>query len=289
YRTGNVFVAGDAAHCHSPFGGQGMNLGIQDAHNLAFKLALVIRGQTADSNILLDSYEKERYPVGKSVVEGTGFATKMLAANDFISTFLRTRVVPLMFQFFPQTAFKFQTNLFQTDLNYLPESSEILHKYASRSSAENKLIKAGHYVLDGLLKKITPDKIHDRITMFDVFRSTALKHTLILFTLAEGVTSDCNPLIKTLLEIYTDYKNTITPVIISYEGAVQTADIPFMPFLKEDREHHIFMESKFELHEKYGITKEIGKQGFVLVRPDLYVASAVFEDDVDKLKDFLEG
>ncbi|CAG8831539.1 8352_t:CDS:2, partial [Racocetra persica] len=69
YRTGNVFVAGDAAHCHSPVGGRGMNLGIQDAHNLAFKLALVIRGQTADANKFLDSYEKERYPVGKSVVE----------------------------------------------------------------------------------------------------------------------------------------------------------------------------------------------------------------------------
>ncbi|CAG8851585.1 28728_t:CDS:2, partial [Racocetra persica] len=55
------------------------------------------------------------------------------------------------------------------------------------------------------------------------------------------------------------------------------------------REHHIFMESKFELHEKYGITKEHGKQAFVLVRPDLYVASAVYEDDVDHLKDFLEG
>ncbi|CAG8791117.1 20354_t:CDS:1, partial [Cetraspora pellucida] len=71
-------------------------------------------------------------------------------------------------------------------------------------------------------------------------------------------------------------------------GVVQTADIPFMPFLEEGREQHIFMESKYELHEKYGITKEIGQQAFVLVRPDLYVASAVFEDDIKELKDFLE-
>ncbi|CAG8830011.1 19365_t:CDS:2, partial [Gigaspora margarita] len=63
YRTGHVFIAGDAAHCHSPFGGQGMNLGIQDAHNLAFKLALAIKDQSADVNKLLDSYEHERHPV----------------------------------------------------------------------------------------------------------------------------------------------------------------------------------------------------------------------------------
>ncbi|CAG8679698.1 30034_t:CDS:2 [Gigaspora margarita] len=288
YRTGRVFIAGDAAHCHSPLGGQGMNLGIQDAHNLAFKLALVIRDQAADVNKLLDSYEHERYPVGKNVIEGTGFATKMVIGNDYITSFLRTRIAPILFHFFPQTVFKFQNNLLQNNLNYLPESSEILHKYKPRSGAENQLIEAGHYVQDGLLMKITSHKIHERITMFDVFRSTALKHTLILFTLNKGVTSDCNPLIETLLEIYNDYKNTITPIIISYQGVVQTADIPFMPFQEEGREQHIFVECKFELHEKYGVTKEFGQQAFVLVRPDLYIASAVFEDDVDKLKSFLD-
>ncbi|CAG8677817.1 13112_t:CDS:2, partial [Cetraspora pellucida] len=289
YRTGRAFVAGDAAHCHSPFGGQGMNLGIQDAHNLAFKLALVIKDQTADANKLLDSYEQERYSIAKNVVAGTGFVTKVLSGNDFFTTFLRTRVAPFMFNFFPQVTFNFQNNLFQNNLHYLPESSEILHNYKPLSSAENQLIKAGHYVLDGLLIKITPHKSHERITMFDVFRSTALKHTLILFTLNKGVTADCNPLIETLLEIYNDYKNTITPIIISYQGVVNTADVPFMPFQEEGREQHIFVESKFELHEKYGIIKDIGKQAFVLVRPDLYVAGAVFEDDVDKLKSFLDG
>ncbi|CAG8691834.1 4365_t:CDS:2, partial [Dentiscutata heterogama] len=102
YRTGRAFVAGDAAHCHSPFGGQDMNLGIQDAHNLAFKLVLAIRNQAVDVNKIFDSYEQERYPVGKNVVSGTGFVTKMLGGSDIISTFLRTRVVPLMFNFFPQ-------------------------------------------------------------------------------------------------------------------------------------------------------------------------------------------
>ncbi|CAG8526866.1 27332_t:CDS:2, partial [Racocetra persica] len=289
YRTGRVFLAGDAAHCHSPVGGQGMNLGIQDAHNLAFKLALVIKNQAINPDKILNSYEQERRPVGKNVVSGTSFATKMLSGNDFISNLLRSSVAPFMFQFFPQLAFNFQTNLFQTDLKYFPETSEILHKYNPLSHSKNKLIKAGHYAIDGPLKKVIPKKSHDRITLFDVFCSTALKHTLILFTLTKGVTADRNPLINTLLEIYSGYKNAITPVIVSYQGAVQTADIPFMSFLEEGREQHIFMESQFELHEKYGITKEIGQQAFILVRPDLYIASAVFENDVDKLRAFLEG
>jgi 2,4-dichlorophenol 6-monooxygenase len=70
YRMGRAFVAGDAAHRHSPFGGLGLNTGIQDAHNIAWKLAAVIAGRADDA--LLDSYEAERRPVGRRNVD---FAT----------------------------------------------------------------------------------------------------------------------------------------------------------------------------------------------------------------------
>ncbi|WP_326837435.1 FAD-dependent monooxygenase [Amycolatopsis rhabdoformis] len=69
YRHGRVLLAGDAAHIHSPAGGQGMNTGIHDAVNLAWKLALVSTGR-ADP-VLLDSYHAERHPVGASVVKQT--------------------------------------------------------------------------------------------------------------------------------------------------------------------------------------------------------------------------
>ncbi|HEX7816909.1 FAD-dependent monooxygenase [Dyella sp.] len=62
YRQGRIFLAGDAAHVHSPAGGQGMNTGIQDAYNLAWKLAAVMRGANAS---LLDTYEEERLPVAQ--------------------------------------------------------------------------------------------------------------------------------------------------------------------------------------------------------------------------------
>lgn len=74
YRQGRVFIAGDAAHIHPPTGGQGMNTGIQDAYNLAWKLALVVKG--AAPKVLLDSYEAERRPVGVEVVARTRAATE---------------------------------------------------------------------------------------------------------------------------------------------------------------------------------------------------------------------
>ena len=71
YRVGRVFVAGDAAHVHSPAGGQGMNTGIQDAYNLGWKLASVLRGAP---EALLDTYEEERLPVAAAVL---GLSTKL--------------------------------------------------------------------------------------------------------------------------------------------------------------------------------------------------------------------
>ena len=76
YRVGRVFLAGDAAHIHSPAGGQGMNTGIQDAHNLGWKLALVARGIARPE--LLDTYEAERRPVAKELLQGTDLATRAM-------------------------------------------------------------------------------------------------------------------------------------------------------------------------------------------------------------------
>ncbi len=69
YRKGRVLLAGDAAHMHSPLGGQGLNLGIGDAMNLGWKLAAVVRGDADADEELLDSYQAERYPIGAKVLD----------------------------------------------------------------------------------------------------------------------------------------------------------------------------------------------------------------------------
>ena len=80
YRSGRVLLAGDAAHIHFPVGGQGLNLGVQDAVNLGWKLAQVIRGVSPDS--LLDTYEAERHPVAARVLRTTMAQTPLTRADD---------------------------------------------------------------------------------------------------------------------------------------------------------------------------------------------------------------
>jgi 2-polyprenyl-6-methoxyphenol hydroxylase-like FAD-dependent oxidoreductase len=93
YRRGRVFLAGDAAHVHSPAAAQGMNTGLQDAANLGWKLALA--ATASDPELLLDSYEAERRPVGRTVLTLTHLAFWAEAGTDPLASLLRGVVVPL--------------------------------------------------------------------------------------------------------------------------------------------------------------------------------------------------
>ncbi|MGW2050671.1 FAD-dependent monooxygenase [Streptomyces sp. NPDC001858] len=92
YRSGPFFLAGDAAHIHSPAGGQGMNTGIQDALNLGWKLALVCQGRAPEE--LLQTYEAERAPVGRSVLRFTDRAFTIATSSNPVIRFARTRLAP---------------------------------------------------------------------------------------------------------------------------------------------------------------------------------------------------
>ncbi|KAA0997768.1 2-polyprenyl-6-methoxyphenol hydroxylase [Paraburkholderia panacisoli] len=81
YRSGRIFLAGDSSHIHAPFGGQGLNVGLQDAFNLGWKLAAVIKGEADEA--LLDSYEAERRPIGKQLNDST------LTQNVLMTSFSR--------------------------------------------------------------------------------------------------------------------------------------------------------------------------------------------------------
>ena len=94
FRVGRVFLAGDSAHIHSPAGGQGMNTGIQDACNLAWKLGLVVRHQSPDS--LLDSYNEEREPVAKMVLSLTDRLTRMATLQGAIGQQVRDALLPML-------------------------------------------------------------------------------------------------------------------------------------------------------------------------------------------------
>jgi 2-polyprenyl-6-methoxyphenol hydroxylase-like FAD-dependent oxidoreductase len=93
YRRGRMMLAGDAVHVHSPAGGQGMNTGIMDAHNLAWKLALVATGRAADA--LLDSYAEERGPVGKQVLALTHALVGMATLREPLKRKVRDVLLPV--------------------------------------------------------------------------------------------------------------------------------------------------------------------------------------------------
>ncbi len=103
---GFVFLCGDAAHIHSPAGGQGLNIGIQDAFNLAWKLALVHQGHARPE--LLETYQEERHPIARNTLWGTTFAT-----------------------FFISTPYRFLRHIFFKGLGYLFKSSFFRKQFAA--------------------------------------------------------------------------------------------------------------------------------------------------------------
>jgi hypothetical protein len=119
FREGRAFLLGDAAHIHSPVGGQGMNTGIGDAVNLAWKLAAVLKEGAPDS--LLDTYERERIAFARRLVATTDRVFILATSRGSIARFARTRLVPLLvpwlFRLSPVRRFMFQT-LAQFGINY---------------------------------------------------------------------------------------------------------------------------------------------------------------------------
>ena len=122
YRKGSVFLAGDASHIHSPVGGQGMNTGMQDAANLAWKLSAVAHG--ADDR-LLDSYQEERAAVGKALLSFTGRGLKLATTANPLLEKLRDILLPhivslhsvqkAMLGFISETAIEYRSSSIVSD------------------------------------------------------------------------------------------------------------------------------------------------------------------------------
>jgi 2-polyprenyl-6-methoxyphenol hydroxylase-like FAD-dependent oxidoreductase len=98
-RVGRFFIAGDAAHIHSPFGGQGMNTGLHDVWNLVWKLDFVLRGHGGEE--LLESYSAERRPVIKQVIRTTDLLTKAMGIPSKFAQILRDTLIPMLSRLAP--------------------------------------------------------------------------------------------------------------------------------------------------------------------------------------------
>jgi hypothetical protein len=135
FRDRRCFLLGDAAHIHSPVGAQGMNTGLQDAYNLGWKLALVVNGQADPA--LLDSYEEERVPVAKRLLNTTDRAFRLVVSDSWLAGLLRTRILAriaafamgferiqrIAFRTVSQTAIHYRDSSLSQSLEGLPGSA----------------------------------------------------------------------------------------------------------------------------------------------------------------------
>ena len=135
FNKDNIFFCGDAAHVHSPAGGQGMNTGLQDAYNLAWKLALVIKGEAKKN--LLNTYHEERNPVAENLLKTTDRMFGLMSQNKTIDVLLRMYLVPFVLP----TLMKIKS--FRRIFFLLVSQTEINYEDSSLAKGRSGKIKAG--------------------------------------------------------------------------------------------------------------------------------------------------
>ena len=245
YRFGRVLLAGDAAHIHSPAGGQGMNTGIQDAANLGWKLALVSTGR-ADA-ALLDSYHAERHPIGAQVVKQTTTMTKMMATTGLaaqlrnVGLFVVGHVHPL--------SEAVVSNLAEVTINY----------------RESPIVQPRRHLHSG---SVHPgDHAREVAGLTDADGSAAFIGDLLQRAGHVLLVRGGDPAVADRLRAQLGDLGTVTPVLSEAAGAPAGSLVdPTGAFAKA-----------------YGVEDD----GFVVVRPDGYIAMIAGPGDTDALADYL--
>ena len=156
-RSGRFFLAGDAAHIHSPFGGQGMNTGLQDAWNLAWKLDLTLRGHGGER--LLDSYGAERLPVIERVLAMTHGMTQIMGTPNRVIQALRDTFIPVVSRL-PAFQHAFVEKLSELDIGYA--GSPIVEGPGKRFFDDS--MRGGAGILSRFLLFVGADKAPDTKT-----------------------------------------------------------------------------------------------------------------------------
>ena len=239
FRQGRVFLAGDAGHIHVPVGGQGMNTGIQDAFNLAWKLAAVLKGGADPA--LLDSYESERYPVAEDLLKGTdrGFQL-MVQPGDLASFALKlfgSSVIAL-----EAVQDRLRRVLGEVTINYRP--SALAEDYGGSIGPI-----AGDRAPDGVVVRAA-----DRRTL-RLLEAMAGPHWSLLVFAGLEAESGLAALLETARQVETGFGRQVAPILITPGRA--PAEWPGTVLYDRDN----------LLHERYGVRHA----ALYLIRPDWYV------------------
>jgi 2-polyprenyl-6-methoxyphenol hydroxylase-like FAD-dependent oxidoreductase len=254
YRDGRIFLVGDAAHVHSPAGAQGMNTGIQDAYNLAWKLALVERGIADDS--LLDTYQAERHPIGVQLLKTTDRLFAALGGQNPLARLARGRVAPLLARVVltrPWALRGFVGLLAQLRLHY-PDSPLNAGDGSDwrDAPAPGDRAREADVFMDGRLGRL-----------HEVFRGT--HHTVLLFTGLDDAARPAVELCRIAGQIEQIYPGMVRARVVTAE---RFAD------------HSAALgDPTRSAHRQYGIATACA----FVVRPDKYIGYRGRPVDVDRL------
>lgn len=252
YRVRRVFLAGDAAHVHSPFGGQGLNTSMQDAYNLAWKLALVLRGRAPES--LLDTYQAERHPAGRRALRYSDYLLRTtLLPNTAIRTgrnFAVRTLVPL-----PPFQHLFSERLSELAINYRQRDhgAQLLRLIPGPHA-----LQAGDRVPNLELKSaVLTDVTSTSVDLYDVLRQAT--YSLFIDVAPEYLNRDRQNIVSLLNRVKQWAGETIKPYIVFEQGSEAVA---------RQVDATAFIDFKQQFRHKLGTHHG----SILLVRPDGYLA-----------------
>ncbi|GCE29443.1 oxygenase [Dictyobacter alpinus] len=254
------FLAGDAAHVHSPASGQGLNTGIQDAYNLAWKLALVVQGKARES--LLASYTLEREPIAAHLLRSALLSTRLISPRNPLVKYAGS-VMKQVLRFEPlrhAISLRITRGMTALTISY-PHSPIVGENWMSRSGRRSFFLNANHYFSPGFAPgSRVPDMLIDRgagTHLFDYLQRTYF--TLLLFTgknASDEVYEALKEIIATISERYGD---TIAVLVVSSSKLV-------VPSILE-QQAEVIRDLEVTMHRRFGIMGN----GVYLIRPDGYV------------------
>ncbi len=250
YRNGHAMICGDASHVHSPSGGQGMNGCMQDAFNLGWKLASVWHRQSEES--ILDSYERERKPIGEQISQGA----------------MATHEIVMGFGIDPKERYHLtQEEGWEERTTHLV--SGLSHNYAQVVKIPSGLSvvsgpQAGERAPDAMLVE------EPRKRLYDVLRHPGFS---LLIVPGSNRDSDLAFARQVKAKINEQFPDCVETVLIS-----EHSDHTF------DADHYVSDDVK-EFADRYKIQKE-GR--FIIVRPDIYIGMTCLPKEADSLVDYLQ-
>jgi len=285
FRVGRVFLAGDAAHIHSPVGAQGMNLGIQDAVNLAWKLALVTRG--VGKPILLDSYQAERHPIAAATVSGTDLATRVVTLRNPVGQALRNQLAGFLSSL-EVVQHRLTRAVSGLVVNY--RRSPIVAEYRAglldtvmgdAAAAETPRVSdwrdfgaapaAGDHAPDG---PVFPPGGDASARLFELLRTP--RHTLLLFDGRAATAAGYRNLAEIARRVRDRYRDLVVAHI------VVPRDAPPQGLAWDGS---VLLDPEGDLHHRYGA----GSESLYLIRPDGYVGYRSQPADGERFFPYLDS